>query len=303
MPGRWLAVGAFALLAGSPAAAQISSPPPAPARAGSGTPLAETFTPDTLFPKKPDPAPPPPPPAPPEDAPEIGAGADGGLLPPPRPKVWFGGADLGLNGATGNSELFNLRVNWNVRRRTDRNVFTSDLQYVYSKQNHSTNTHQALFNTRDELLFPGTPWSVFTAGQVEYDQLRAYRFRVGSYAGAGYTVVDTPTWVLKLRAGAGATREFGTDGARDRWVPELLLGYDFRYRMNDRSTFVSILDYYPKASDVRQWRARARAAYEYVLDPTTGAVVRLGVQERYDSDPGNAKRNDLTYFATFGFKF
>jgi hypothetical protein len=31
--------------------------------------------------------------------------------------------------------------------------------------------------------------------------------------------------------------------------------------------------------------------------------MRLGIQERYDSDPGNAKRNDLNYFATMGIKF
>ena len=34
-----------------------------------------------------------------------------------------------------------------------------------------------------------------------------------------------------------------------------------------------------------------------------GIVLRLGVQNRYDSDPGLAKRNDLTYFATLGFGF
>lgn len=295
MPWRWLAAGAVAIVAAGPAAGQFSSPPPAALRAGSGTPLAETFTPDTLFPK----TPPPPPPAPPP-ADDLGDG----LLPlPPPPKLWSGGADLGLNGATGNSELLNMRMNWNVRRRSERNAFTSDLQYVFSQQDHTTKAHQALFNTRDEILFPGSRWSAFTAGQVEYDQLRAYRFRVGQYLGVGYAVVDTPDLVFKPRFGAGATREFGTGGTQDRWVPELLFGYDFRYKMNDRSTFVSILDVYPRASDVRQWRARARAAYEYVLDPKTGTVVRFGVQDRYDSDPGKAKRNDLNYFATFGFKF
>ncbi len=48
---------------------------------------------------------------------------------------------------------------------------------------------------------------------------------------------------------------------------------------------------------------RARAAYEYILDPEMGMILRLGAQDRYDSNPGNAKRNDLTYFATWGLKF
>jgi len=306
MSGRWLAVGAL-LLAAGPVAGQISSPPPAAARANSGTPLSETFTPDTLFPKKQDPPPPPAAgdPSSTTTPPGVGAGADGGLFPTPPPprKIWAGSADLGLNGASGNSELVNIRAGWNLRRRTEGNVFSTDLQYVYSQQDHSTKTNQALFNTRDEILFPNSKWYTFTAGQLEYDELRAYRFRVGSYAGTGFVVFDQPGLAFKLRSGAGATREFGTDGNQDRWVPELLFGYDFRYKFNDRSTFVSVVDFYPRAPTFSQFRARARAAYEFILDPATGTILRLGVQERYDSDPGNAKRNDLNYFATIGLKF
>lgn len=294
MRGRALTAGLLLLLSLSAGSAQIASPPPAAARAGSGTPLAESFGSDTLFPKKPDPPPPP-------REPDPDLGDD--LFPPPPPKIWSGGADLGLNGATGNSELFNLRAGWNVRRKTNSNAFTSDLQYVYSRQGSEMKAHQALYNARDEVLFGASPWSAFGAGQLEYDQLRAYRFRVGAYIGASYAVIDSPDRVLKLRAGAGATREFGSGLTADRWVPEFLLGYDFRIKLTEQGTFVSILDYYPRVSDPRQYRVRARAAFEYVLDPKTGTVVRFGVQDRYDSDPGDAKRNDLAYFSTFGFKF
>lgn len=295
-----LVVLAAAAIAG-PAAAQFASPPPPALRANSGTPLAETFTPDTLFPKKQDPPPAPPPLPPPVDDPE---GCDPLFpTPPPPPKLWSGGADLGLNGATGNSELLNIRAGWNVRRKTERNAFTSDLQYVYSRQSGAIKAHQALYNARDEILFPGSQWSAFEAAQVEYDQLRAYRFRVGTYVGAGYAVAERDDLVLKLRAGAGATREFGSGTTGDRWVPEFLFGYDFRYKLTEQGTFVSILDYYPRVSDPRQFRVRARAAFEYVIDPKTGTVVRFGVQDRYDSDPGDAKRNDLAYFTTLGFKF
>ena len=43
------------------------------------------------------------------------------------------------------------------------------------------------------------------------------------------------------------------------------------------------------------------------VDPAIGNrigwVVRLGIQDRYDSDPGTSKKNDVTYFATLGLKF
>ena len=211
--------------------------------------------------------------------------------------------DLGMNGATGNSDVFNFRGGWNVRRKTETNVFTSDFLYVYSVQNGKTNTQQALLNSRDEILFPGSRWTLFAANQVEYDELRAYRFRVGIYGGTGYTVFDDSRKTLRTRVGVGAVRELGSDGSASRWVEEFLFGYDFRCKVSEHSSLISILDCYPRIGDWGQFRLRARVAYEYVIDPETGTVLRVGVQDRYDSDPGNAKRNDLTYFTTLGIKF
>ena len=298
-----LLAAAFALCCGA-ALGQIASPSPITGRSSSGTPLSEAFTPSSVFP----PLPPRPAKAPVEVVDDPEAPVE---VPPqglfPRllwlPKPWTGGADFGINGASGNSEVFNFRTSWNVRRKTDTNCLTSDFLYVYSVQNSKTNTQQALFNTRDEILFPGSRWSLFAANQIEYDELRAYRFRVGIYAGVGYTILDDARTTLRTRFGAGAVRELGTDGSENRWVPEFLLGYDFRRKMTEHSSIISIFDYYPKISDVRQYRLRARLAYEWVIDPDTGTVLRFGIQNRYDSDPGNAKRNDLTYFTTLGFKF
>lgn len=238
----------------------------------------------------------------PADAP-IGFGADGGLLPPPPPPLWSGGGEIGLNGSEGNAQLFNLRIGLDTQRKTADNILTADFLYTYTEQMRLISVHQALFNARDEILFAGSPWSLFASTNIEYDELRAYRFRVGVYGGVGYTVVDDATQTLKLRAGVGAVRELGSGGLEDRWVPEFVFGYDWRYKLNDRSALMSSLDFYPRIDDFAKFRLRFRAGYEYILDPATGMVLRIGIQDRYDSDPGNAKRNDLTYFATLGVKF
>lgn len=261
-----------------------------------GAPADQAFTPGTAFPPSVAPAPAP-------VVPAVGAGADGGLLPSPPPKIWSGTADVGLNGATGNSELFNLTIGYTAVRKTADNIFTNNFLYTNATQNGVTTADQALFNARDEVLFAGSPWTLFGSTNIEYDQLRAYRFLIGVYAGVGYIVADEKDLTLKLRAGAGAVRQVGRDGTVSRWVPELVFGYDFRYAWNDRSSFVSTLDFYPRVDDFGQFRVRARAAYEYILDPEMGMILRLGAQDRYDSNPGNAKRNDLTYFATWGLKF
>jgi hypothetical protein len=110
--------------------------------------------------------------------------------------------------------------------------------------------------------------------------------------------------LLRFRLGAGATRELGIDGARNQWVPEAVLGHDLRYRFDDRNSFASVLDFYPRIDSLAgQYRIRLRTAFESVLDPKNGTVIRFGIQDRYDSNPGNALRNDLTYFATLGVNF
>jgi len=300
----WTSV-SFVLFAGA-AAGQIASPSPVTGRSSSAVPLSETFTPSTLFPpgsNAPKPKPPRTPEADFEGPVEPSGKPEWSLLPPRLPKPWAGGADFGLNGAAGNSDVINFRGGWNVRRKSVDNVLTSDFLYVYSWQNGNTNTQQALFNTRDEILFAGSDWTLFAANQIEYDELRAYRFRIGIYGGVGYTVIDDARTTLRMRVGAGAVRELGTDGAASRWISEAIFGYDFRYKLTEHGALISILDFYPRIADWGQYRIRARLAYEWVIDPDTGTVLRFGIQDRFDSDPGNAKRNDLTYFTTLGLKF
>lgn len=265
---------------------------------------------------QPAPAPKPPPPVVPGDGlvgppamapPVVIPDAAAGLLqppPPPPPKIWSGGAEAGVNGATGNSELFNMRAGFNATRKVAGNVFVSDFLYTFTRTNGTTTQQQALFNARDEVLFAGTPWSAFGSTNVEYDELKAYRFLVGVYGGVGYTVIDDELHTWRLRAGVGAVRRIGRDGAASDWVPEALLGTDYTWRIDDRQSLVGTVDYYPRIDNWEQFRVRARVAYQIILDKATGTTLRLGVQDRYDSNPGGtAKRNDLNYYATLGFTF
>ena len=219
-----------------------------------------------------------------------------GEAPPPL-KIWNGSIEAGINGQSGNTEVVNLRTGFNLRRRTDENLFTTDLLYSLSRQEGLTTQNQMLFNARDEILMPGSPWSLFASTNVEFDEFRAYDFLIGVYGGLGYTFVDDGCTLFKIRAGAGAVRRVG--GPDERWMPEAIFGYDFNKRFTDRQSFIHSLDYYPRIDQPSQFRIRARAAYEIIVDPATCTALRFGIQNRYDSHPGpNTKRNDLNYFAS-----
>jgi hypothetical protein len=232
--------------------------------------------------------------------------AGGGLFPTEKVcKIWSGGGEIGLNGADGNTKLINLRTGLNAQRKTADNLFKTDFLYSYAEQSGVLTQNQALLNARDEILFPGTAWSLFAATNLEYDHLRAYRFRIGVYGGVGYQVIDTAQTNWRVRAGAGAVREIAgyAGGPDSRWVPEMVFGTDYGYKFDDRQSFDLTVDYYPRVDNFTQFRLRARAAYQILLDKDNGITLRLGVQDRYDSNPGGAKNNDLNYFATLGFIF
>jgi hypothetical protein len=228
-----------------------------------------------------------------------------GTYPPPPKKLWRGGVEFGINGSQGNSDVLALRLGANADRKSDTNFFHFDFLYTLTTEEQTTRQNQAILNARDEIVLHDSPWSLFTALQLEYDVFRAYDLRVGVYGGLSYLWLKSDTTLFKTRLGAGATREMslGSGGPPDKWVPEAVIGGDFNHRFTDRQGFVSTLDVFPNLSDFGQFRVRARAGYEIVLDPKHGMVLRLGVQDRYDSNPGPAKRNDLNYFTTLLFQF
>lgn len=284
--------------AATPSASQTSPVVPPGGTGYFGPANEKTFNEKAMFPAPTPAAPAVPPPPPPTLIP------DGSLPPPPPPRIWTGGFEIGLNGQQGNTDVLNVRIGANADRKTAENLFHFDLLYLISRQDGTTSQNQALSNTRDEILFPGSPWSVFTALQIEYDEFRDYDFRVGVYTGLAYAWVNTPATLFKTRAGVGAQYEISiAGGAPDKWVPEAVLGYDFNHKFTDRQGFVSTVDVYPSLANLGQYRVRARAAYEIVIDPDHGMVLRLGVQDRYDSNPGTSKRNDVNFFASLLFKF
>ncbi len=289
---RWVPFLLVLAWAGPLFAQQPPAAPPAPPAAPTvpeAPPPAAGFATDPIFSKPPDSYVP----------------NDGGLFnpaPPPPRAHWKGGFDIGLNGATGNSEVFNIRFGANGDRKTEDNLLHADLLYTLGKQDGRTIQNTMLFNARDEVLFGNSPWTFFGSTNIEYDELRAYKFRVGVYTGIGYIVRNDDTTLFKVRAGAGAVREIG--GPQDRWVPEMVFGYDYRRKITEFSSIVSNLDFYPRIDDFAQYRIRGNIAFETILDPTTGTNLKIGAQSRYDSDPGpGVRRHDLNYFATLGVKF
>lgn len=219
----------------------------------------------------------------------------------PKPKLWDGGFELGLDGASGNNESFNFRLGLNARRRTPLNAFTIQMDY-FKKSNLGVETSNRLFSeTRLERFFLGSPWTCFVHGTGEYDQFAAFDTRLASDVGIGRKLIENDTTFLIFRFGVGVERSFGSPN--DRVIPEAVFGADFEHRLTTRHRLVAAIEYMPDMLQFSQYRIYSHAAWEYLIDKEINLNLKLGILDRYDSMPYGKKANDLDYAAVLLWKF
>jgi putative salt-induced outer membrane protein YdiY len=250
--------------------------------------------------------PPPPPPA--EDG-KLQTG-DGTiqLAPPEEPWCpfltgWDGGVELGLNGSTGNSETFNVRGGANAERKTDLYVTKFTMTYERnSAESEVTKNRFEVTGRNDWILEKGSPWRIFLQGGAIYDDFQDWHWRLTTAAGIGYAFIENERTTLVGRAGLGLRRDLGGDD--NRIHPEGVLGADLSHKITERQLLTASLDFFPSLLDLSDYRVVARAAWELIVDPEIKMSLKIGVEDRYDSDPGmGTKHNDFSYFALLVWSF
>lgn len=226
--------------------------------------------------------------------------------PPPAPtsffEGWTGSVELGLNGSEGNSSRFNVRAGFGAERKTEETETKFTFAYSYAKDEGEETEHKGQTELRNDwILGKESPWRVYALGRLEYDEFQDWDWRASAFAGIGYQFIKTDKTTLIGRVGGGMSREFGGDD--NRIHPEANFGIDLEHKFTDTQKFTLTFDYYMDLLNVSDYRLVGKAAYEILLDESSGLTLKLGVEDRYDSSPGDAKRNDLDYFALVVFKF
>jgi putative salt-induced outer membrane protein YdiY len=216
---------------------------------------------------------------------------------------WDGSIEAGLNGSDGNSENFNIRAEARAKRVTKAMETSASLRYLYATSDGDSSRHRADAELRNDWNFGESPWGIFALVRGEYDEFQSWKYRTSAFVGPFYRAIDTDRTKLRLRAGVGLTKEYGKQ-ARNEIIPELNLGFDFEHKLTDRQRLYWNFDYYPSLENFSEFRIDTRAGWEITIDPEANLFLRLGVEDRYNSEPGaGKKRNDLDYFATIGWRF
>jgi putative salt-induced outer membrane protein YdiY len=215
---------------------------------------------------------------------------------------WEGSVSLGLNGSSGNTELFNARAGADFARLTERFETTAALSYLYGVEDGSMTEHKFGAVARNDWLIPDSRWRLFARGNFDFDEFKDWKYRISGFVGPAYEFIGTDRTQLLGRIGVGLTKEFG--GSENRIMPEGLLGADFSHQITDRQKVSATADYMPALDEFGPYRLYGRAVYEVVLDEQTNLNFRTGVESWYDSTPGEGfKRADVSYFAVLAWTF
>jgi len=231
--------------------------------------------------------------------------------PPPPPAVlpdpdsfwegWKGSLELGVNGSEGNSQALSARGAINLKRETSKIVTTAGFLYTYGTQDGDKNLDHAELNLRNDWKI-GSPWRIYATGKSEYDTFQDWVWRTSVFAGLGYEIIKNDDTLLLGRLGAGVTKEYGS--SKQRIEPELDIGLDWEHKIDERQKIFATIDYYPSLHRFTTYRVDAKAGYEVVVDPAHSLSLKLGLEDRYNSNPGDdKKKNDLLYFATIVYSF
>lgn len=216
---------------------------------------------------------------------------------------WKGGVEVGLNGSEGNSENFNLHAGINAERKTERYDTKASLSYLRASDDGETTKNRAELNIQNDWIFSkGSPWRYFVKGTLEYDDFQDWNERLTLTNGIGYAFVENEKTTLIGRVGAGIRKDFG--GSDNRLHPEGLLGVDLSHKFTQRQQLTVTAEFFPDFLDLNEYRARLKAGYEILVDPETKLSLKVGVEDRYDSDPGaDKKKNDVDYFLLLVWSF
>jgi putative salt-induced outer membrane protein YdiY len=200
---------------------------------------------------------------------------------------------MGMDGSSGNSETFNIRLGATAARKTTRHSFLFDLDY-HKNTNEAVETANRLYSEgRYERLSETKPWTWFFKQTTEYDEFQPWDVRIVSTSGFGYRFLDGDITTLTARLGAGFSQQVG--GFDQDIIPEMNYGFEYSHRMTKRQKIALSVEYFPNLVNYSEFRMVSKGDWEVLLDAENNLSLKISVNDRYAYPNLGGELNDLDY--------
>lgn len=215
---------------------------------------------------------------------------------------WKSSVEFGLSGSEGNTRRQAIRLVLSTHRKTERTETTLKSLFRMTSQENSKDLSQLTLDARNDWLHPGpSDLRYFAEGKVEFDDAQPWDYRLSGFGGFGYTFIKDEKTTLVGRSGFGGSQRIGVQDEAFR--AEAFLAADITHQISKLQKVKAGFQYLPDTATWSDYRLNADASWEMKIDPKSDLYLRVGVANRFDSDPGSARRNDLDYFVNLGWTF
>ncbi len=192
---------------------------------------------------------------------------------------------------------------WNVQadtlRSTDRDTFRADGAWFYALASDHDARSSAQLRAMQDWRLSDSRWLAFARVESQHDSVRQWQWRLASYGGMGYTLMDDDRWEVIGRGGLGGRYDFGSV---NEFTPEVVVGGSaIGWKIAKNQKLAGECLAYQSLDNADVWRFSGKAEWQIQLSPEQKTMLKIGVRDEYESQhPANQDGHDLHYYVGIG---
>jgi putative salt-induced outer membrane protein YdiY len=219
---------------------------------------------------------------------------DSAIAEEPATYLWRQQVELGLNGASGNSDTLSIHVGFNSDYADPEKNWKFKSAYDRAKSSGDVSANRLFADLKREWIWPDIPWFSFLQGRYDWDEFKDWDDRFSASSGIGYQHLKDETWDIATRLGLGGSVSRGVD--EDDSTPELVLAFDLGWIISEYERFEFNNALYPDLDETGEYRNLTAINWAIKMAEARNLAIKLGLQNEYDSNVTEDKeKNDFTY--------
>ena len=217
------------------------------------------------------------------------------------PNEWRHQLELGLNGASGNSDAMHLHVGYNSDYADTEDTWKFSSAYDRSKSDGEISGNRFFADLKKEWLWPDTPWFSFLQGRYDRDRFKDWDYRFSASGGIGYQHLKNEHWDIGSRLGLGGFISRGDD--HEMSTPELILALDAAWNISRNEAFEFTTAFYPDLDEGGEYRNLTSIDWVIKMAEQRNLAIKLGLRNEYDSQVSEGtEKNDFTYHLSLAWQ-
>jgi putative salt-induced outer membrane protein YdiY len=211
---------------------------------------------------------------------------------------------VGLKGEEGDS----VSQDWNFSLRgsyeDDYKKWDVKGVYIMETDDHKNSERKANVLILRDWFNPDSRWYNYAQLRYNYDRYKYWKHRVAPLGGRGYKIFWQHDLKLRLRAGLGGRRDWGTE---NDFNPEGEVGLQFDWRPLPLQRIEINSSFYPDFDDTGEYRTVSNLVWALRFSEDSAFTLRFGADHTYDSKinphDDDERRYDLLYYGALGLDF